>query len=115
MQKPESAREIILSLKERFRPEKIEAGYETVFHFNISGDRGGQFTVQIENGEIAISEGLTGEPKCVVSTKDQMYEDVEWERTNPQMAFMLGKIKVSDIGEMLDFASLFFRCPQFYK
>jgi acyl-CoA dehydrogenase len=115
MNKPETAKEIIASLKERFRPDKAEPGYETIFHFNISGPRGGQYTVKIEDGKITISEGLHDEPKCIVTTKDETYEDVEWERTNPQMAFMIGKVKVSDIGEMLDFAGLFFRCAQFYK
>ncbi|MBC8172621.1 MAG: SCP2 sterol-binding domain-containing protein [Chitinophagales bacterium] len=115
MQKPESAREIISSLSERFQPEKAEAGYETVIHLKISGDRGGEFTVTVEDGKIKVEEGLLGDAKCVVSAKDSVYEDVEWERTNPQMAFLLGKVKVSDIGEMLDFAGLFHKCPEFYK
>ncbi|MFN0275432.1 MAG: SCP2 sterol-binding domain-containing protein [Chitinophagales bacterium] len=114
MQKPETAREIILSLKDRFRPEKAEPGYETVFHFDISGERGGHYTITIEDGKIDVAEGLTGDAKCLVTAKDTVYEDVEWERTNPQMAFMLGKVKVSDLGEMLDFAGLFFRCSKFY-
>ncbi|MFN3939258.1 MAG: SCP2 sterol-binding domain-containing protein [Chitinophagales bacterium] len=115
MEKPNTAREIVLSLKERFRADKAEQGYETIFHLDISGERGGKFTVQICDGVIEVKEGLAGEPNCVVQTKDNVYEDVEWNRTNPQMAFMLGKIKVSDIGEMLDFAGLFHRCEDFYK
>jgi putative sterol carrier protein len=115
MQKPETARDIILSLKERFRPEKADPGYETTFHLDISGDRGGKYTVKIEDGKIDITEGLTADPKCIIQAADHVYEDVEWERTNPQMAFMFGKVKVSDLGEMLDFASLFYRCSQFYK
>lgn len=115
MKKPETAREIILSLSERFRPEKAENGFETVFHLNIEGERGGEFTISIADGKIQVQEGLHGDAKCVVSSKADIYEDVEWERTNPQMAFMFGKIKVSDIGEMLDFAGLFYRCSQFYK
>lgn len=114
MQKPEAAKDIILSLKDRFRSEKAEPGYETIFHFDISGARGGQYTVKIEDGNIEVTEGLTGDAKCVVQTKDDVYEDVEWERTNPQMAFMFGKIKVSDLGEMLDFAGLFHRCSKYY-
>lgn len=115
MQKPVTAREIVLSLKERFRPEKAEQGYETVFHLDISGNNGGQFTVSIANGTINIEEGLHGTPKCVVSTKDETYEDTEWGRTNPQTAVLFGKIKVSDLGEILDFIPLFHRCEDFYK
>ncbi|MFI5172724.1 MAG: SCP2 sterol-binding domain-containing protein [Chitinophagales bacterium] len=115
MQKPLSAREIVMSLKERFRPEKAEPGYETVFHLDISGERGGKFTVRIADGTLNIEEGLNGSPSCVVSTKDETYEDTEWGRTNAQMAVMLGKIKVSDLGEILDFIPLFHRCEDFYK
>lgn len=115
MQKPESAREIILSLKERFRPEKAEQGYEIIFQLDISGERGGKYTVTISDGKINIEEGLNGEAKCVVSAKDETYEDMEWGRINPQMAVMFGKVKVSDLGEILDFIPLFHRCEEFYK
>jgi len=115
MQKPESAREIVLSLVDRYRPEKAESGYQTVFHLDISGPRGGQFTVRINEGSIDVQEGLVGEAKCVVSTKDEVYEDMEWGRTNAQMAVMFGKVKVSDLGEILDFIPLFHRCEEFYS
>lgn len=115
MQKPETAREIVLSLKDRFRPEKAEPGYETIFHLNIEGPRGGQFTVRIADGAIRVEEGLQDNPKCVVTTKDDVYEDTEWGRTNPQMAVMFGKIKVSDLGEIMDFVPLFHRLEDFYK
>ena len=57
MQKPISAREIVLSIKERFRPEKADPGYETIFHLDISGERGGQFTVRISDGTLNIEKG----------------------------------------------------------
>lgn len=53
--------------------------------------------------------------RSTVTTKDEIYEDTEWGRTNPQMAVMFGKIKVSDLGEILDFIPLFHRCEDFYK
>lgn len=115
MQKPTTAREIVLSLKERFRPEKAEPGYDTVFHLDISGPRGGQFTVRIADGNLTLEEGLHGTPKCIVTAKDETYEDMEWGRTNAQMAVMFGKVKVSDLGEILDFIPLFHRCEEFYQ
>ncbi len=115
MRKPETAREIVMSLKERFRPEKAEPGYEGIFHLNISGERGGKYTVSIANGDLTVDEGNNGPASCVVEAKDDVYEDVEWGRTNAQMAVMFGKIKVSDIGEMLDFIPLFHRCEDYYE
>lgn len=115
MSQPASAKEIVFSLKDRFRPEKAEPGYEAIFHLKIGGERGGDFTVSIQDGTIDVKEGLEGTATCEISATDSTYEDVEWGRTNPQMAFMFGKVKVSDIGSMLDFAGLFHRCEDFYK
>lgn len=114
MEKPETARDIVFSLKERFQPEKADPGYEAVFHLILHGERGGEFTVRVEDGKTTVTEGLQGVPVCKVETTDKTYEDVEWGRTNAQTAFLFGKIKVSDIGAMLEFTPLFRRCPDFY-
>jgi putative sterol carrier protein len=45
----------------------------------------------------------------VVKASDQNYEDVELGRTNAQMAVMMGKIKISDIGVMMKFINYFER------
>lgn len=108
MHKPHSAKEIILSLSERFRKDKCEeAAYETVIHFNIEGHQGGEFTVIIQNCEISIEEGLNGTAKCEVKVKDKVYEDVEWGRENSQIAFLYGKIKVTNIPEIILFSTMF--------
>lgn len=106
---PSTAREIILSLPQRYKTEKAPADYSTTVHLNISGDNGGEFTVNIQDGKCSVTEGLIGTPKCTVSATDNNYQDVELGRTNPQMAVMMGKIKLSNIGEMMTFAGLFQR------
>lgn len=106
--KPETAREIIESLPERFKSEKSE-GVDTVFHFDIEGERGGQWTITVAEQKLDLKEGLHGEAKCVLKTKDAVYEDSELGRTNAQMAVMMGKIKISNIGEMMKFVGLFKR------
>lgn len=112
MTTPETAREIILSLEQRFNADKVEEDLDIVFHFDISGDRGGQFTVQIEDDTCRVTDGLNGEANCVVSCKDSVYEDVEFGRINAQMAFMMGKIKISNIMAMMKFIDCFDRLPQ---
>ncbi len=107
--KPEIAREIIMSLQERFRPEKLEGNFETVFHFEIEGKNGGQFTAVIENGSCKVTEGLMGNPKCVIKASDSVYEEIELGKRSAEMTFMMGKIKVSDLNEMLKFTRLFKR------
>lgn len=107
MKTPETAKEIILSLSERFNADKVDDDLDIIFHFDISGNNGGQFTVHIEDAACKVSEGLTGEPKCVISCKDKVYEDIELGKTNAQMAFMMGKIKVSNVMAMMKFIESF--------
>jgi len=105
---PEKARDIILSLPQRFKAEKAE-GIDAVFNFDISGPNGGQFTVTVKDQTCKVEEGLSAAPTCVVTTSDEVYQDTELGRTNPQMAVMMGKIKISNLGEMMKFIGLFKR------
>ncbi len=107
----EKASEIIKSLPQRLKADKV-AGVNTVFHFDIEGDTGGQFTAAIADGVCKVEEGLNGEAKCIVRAKASDYEDVELGRTNPQMAVMMGKIKISNLGEMMGFVNYFKRLTE---
>ena len=106
--KPATAKEILLGLPERLKSEKA-FNIDTVFHFDIAGENGGIFTVKIQNGICEVVEGQNGDAKCLVETEASVYEDVELGKVNAQEAFMTGKIKVSDIGEMMKFGGLFKR------
>ena len=109
--KPEKASEIIKSLPQRLKADKV-AGVNTVFHFDIEGETGGHFTVALADGVCKVEEGLKGEAKCIVRAKATDYEDVELGRTNPQMAVMMGKIKISNLGEMMGFVNYFSRLTE---
>lgn len=109
MSKPDNARDIIFSLQDRFKASDENQDLDITFHFKISGDNGGDYTVNIEDNECKVTEGLEGEPKCVVKCKDSVYTDIELGKTNAQMAFMMGKIKISNIGAMLKFIDNFER------
>ena len=110
-EKPEKAAEIIRSLSSRLKADKVE-GVDTLVHFDIEGDNGGQFTVKIKDAVCTVAEGHQGEAKCIVKAKDTDYEDVELGRSNPQMAVMMGKIKISNIGEMMSFSTYFERLSE---
>lgn len=100
------ANEIIKSLETRLKPEMAQ-GIDIVFHFDLSGENGGQYTVTVKNEKCVVTEGLIGEPKCSVSASDENYADVELGKTNPAMALMMGKVKVSNIPSMLKFIEMF--------
>jgi putative sterol carrier protein len=102
-----SAREFILGLSDKINPESLSGKADTTFHFKLDGDGGGEFTAAIENEKLAITEGLTGTAKCVVTTTSAILMEIVRKERNPTMAFMTGKIKVSNIGELTKYAKTF--------
>ncbi|MBX7227262.1 MAG: SCP2 sterol-binding domain-containing protein [Chitinophagales bacterium] len=101
-----TSKEIVLGLPARFKSE--EAASETgLFHFVLSGETGGEFTVTVANGSCTSEEGLSGDADCVITAEATDFEDAELGRTNKQMAVMMGKIKISNLGAMLKFLTMF--------
>jgi putative sterol carrier protein len=93
------------NLKSKVHPEAI-AGHDTVLHFNITGDNATQKTVQIADGKIDVLDGLVGEAKCVVTAKAETLMKLVKGEENPMMAFMMGKIKVSNPGELMKYGKI---------
>jgi putative sterol carrier protein len=108
---PKTAAEILQTLPERFLPENA-GDWETAFHFDISGPEGGQFTVNITKGKCSVESGLKGEAKCTVNVSDKAYRDIELGKMKPEWAFMTGKIRMSDMAEMMRFTKMFRRLPK---
>jgi putative sterol carrier protein len=101
-----TAKEIMFDLPNRFKAE--EAASETgTFHFQLSGENGGDYTVSVANGACTVTEGLAGEADCLITAEATDFEDAELGRTNKQMAVMMGKIKISNLGAMLKFIGMF--------
>ncbi len=100
-----TAKNIIESIPYRFRPEKAQ-GYQAVFHFDIS-EENLQYTVDVGQGACKLHVGWVGTPDCMVKTKASVYVDLETGKANPQMALMMGRIKISNIAAMMQFAKCF--------
>jgi len=103
-----TARQILASAPGRFRPEKSQ-NLHSIFHFIISGDENFEVSLIIENGICTLVDALQGNPSCVVKTSAKTYVELETGKANPQMALMMGKVKVSNISEMMKFAKCFRR------
>lgn len=99
-----TAKEFIMSFPERINPEALAGKENTVFHFKISGTDGGDFTCKHDNGNFTVEEGLHGEAKCVVDSSDKTLMKIISGKSNPMMAVMMGKLKISDLGELTKFA-----------
>jgi acyl-CoA dehydrogenase len=104
-----TAKEIIYSLPTRLKEDKVQDHDKHVFQFKLDGETGGEFTATLKDKAVTVSDGLVGEPTCVITAKASDYEDLELGRGNPQMMFMMGKIKVSNLGEVMKFITYFNR------
>ena len=109
MATPETAKDIIYSLPQRLKADKVDDTATHRFHFLLDGPTGGNFTVTLQNKTVTILDGLVDTPTCEIKAKATDYEDLELGRGNPQMMFMMGKIKVSNLGEVMKFITYFHR------
>ena len=101
-----TAKSILQSLPDRLKKDKVN-GQKLLFHFDLSGENGGQFSVQVGDRTCSVDQGLNGEPDCTVSTEASTYEDLELGRLSPEMAVMGGQIKISNLPAMMQFVKLF--------
>jgi putative sterol carrier protein len=79
-------------------PSKIDrsktAGLNGAYHFVITGDGGGEWTVVFEDGEPRVSEGETVPPDVTFTTTSQTWDDLLHGRVSGGGAFMSGDLKV---------------------
>lgn len=113
IQKPLSSltvADIFESLPHRYKPKPV-GKYQTLIQYKISGTDGGNFTVQVQGDKCTVVKGLIGKAKCVVETNTKTYIEMETGKTNPQIAFMMGEIKISNVPEMMRFIKMFKKLP----
>jgi putative sterol carrier protein len=76
--------------------------------FDLSGADGGQWFVDIANGQLNVSPGApAAAPSATVSMTAEDFQAMSTGALNPMMAFMTGKIKVDgDLNSVMKFQSL---------
>lgn len=76
--------------------------------FDLSGDDGGQWTVQIADGKCDILNNAADNPTATVKMAAEDYTDMVSGKLNPMMAFMSGKIKVDgDLNSVMKVQQIF--------
>ncbi|MFH1176851.1 MAG: acyl-CoA dehydrogenase family protein, partial [Acidobacteriota bacterium] len=103
---PHTVEGLMRSLPRRLRPEKT-VGLHACFHLKLRGAEMSEWTVRIEEERCEVATGLGGRPDCVIEMKEDTYVGIETGAINPQVAFMMGKVKVSNIAEMMRFVKAF--------
>jgi len=99
---------ILRSLPARLRPDRVE-GYRGTFHFDVKGAAKPHWTVDIEDSACTVQEGFLGTPTCAVTMDEETFLKIETGAQNPIMAFVKGRIKVTNVGQMRRYDRAFHR------
>ena len=70
-------------------------GLNTVIQFVLTGDDGGEYYLDITDGEIKTGKGKSDAAKLTITQSVADWRAINSGQLNPQMAFMSGKLKVS--------------------
>jgi len=70
---------------------KIQACYQ----FNITGESGGTWTLDLKKPGGEVREGAAEKADCTITMEDKNFVKLVSGNMNPQLAFMTGKLKVA--------------------
>lgn len=87
---------------------QVAKDINSILEFQIGGPNGGTWTVDCSGGEGKVTEGSSGNAKTTIICGDNDFVGVLTKKTNAQMLFMSGKLKVKgDMGLALKLQKLF--------
>jgi len=107
MAKVENAQDVLAKMGEVFNADKA-AGVDAVFQFDLSGDGGGQYWVQVAGGKFEAGEGTHDSPSITIAATAEDYVKIVNGEMNAMSAFMAGKVKVKgDMGLAMKLQTIF--------
>ncbi len=89
-----SVQEYFETLGSRFVRDAAK-GVEAVFQFDISGDGGGEWHVEVRDGEMAVRQGKHAKPSAVVTAAAKDYVAIANGEINGLRAVMSRKMRIS--------------------
>lgn len=81
------------------------AGWAANMQFTIAG--ADNYTVEVNNGTCKVTPGLNGTPTCKITTNAETMGGMIEGKVSGQSAFLSGKIKASNMGDMIKFGKVF--------
>ncbi len=66
-----------------------------IFQFDITGEAGGSWVVDLKTAPGSVANGTHGEADCVITVGQNDFVGIMSGDVDPQMAFMMGRIKVA--------------------
>ena len=102
----EEIQQTMTSMIDRFQPEKAD-GMDEKIQIDLSGDNGGKYWVKIVDKQVDAGEGDIESPSMTMRlSADDFYGLIQGD-LNPMTAFMMGKIKVDNVGLGMKMLNLF--------
>ncbi len=90
------------------KPE-IRKEIDAVIHFQVSGEGGGTWTIDLTRPSDWVTSGAQGTPKMTLSVSNDDFVKIRRRQLNPQMAALQGKLKFKpmDMGLAMKLGKLF--------
>jgi len=87
---------------------KEARGWRTVIQYNITGEGGGKFYIEIKDQKCSLGEGEAENPKLTITISKEDWIAIIEGRLRGQEAFMTGKMEAEgDMNDLLRMASAF--------
>lgn len=96
MPTPQDIANIFPTMVERFKADKAE-GLDAVIQFDLGGDNGGLYWIRISPAGCEHGNGQAENPQMTVKASADDFFSLVSGNINPMQAFMMGKLKVSDM------------------
>jgi putative sterol carrier protein len=88
-----TCRDFFTGLESRFSADKA-GQLEAVFQFELLGESGGQWAIEVAGGACKVTEGRAETPNLTAIMSASDFEEMVNGRLNPQLAFMSGKLSI---------------------
>lgn len=89
-------------LTTKINPTDLE-GISTKINFDLKGK---EMHLVVKDGTLTANEGLADEAEVIITSKEEDLLSIIKGETNPMMAMMMGKIKISNPAAMMKYAKL---------
>ena len=98
---------IFMGMIAGFNEEKAK-GWETVIQYNITGEGGGDFYIEIKDGRCKLFEGKAEKAKLIIKANREDWVAISEGKLDGTKAFMEGRMKVEgDMNDLLKMQSVF--------
>lgn len=99
--------EIFEQMPRDFKADQA-GNFKAAIQFDLSGEDGGQWFVQIAEGKVAAEQGSADDPDAIIRMDASDFADMMSGKLDPMSAFMMGKVRVEgDLNSVMKFQTLF--------